>query len=1035
MDEREGDVMGARLRLLVTAILGILLLALLAGCSDDAPPSLSEADVAQQSETETATSAVQAQQDAMEQEAVEQQAVEEEQAQAETETDTEESDDAQKAVADEEQSEREDEPELVQFDPDEPLPFDPDVTVGTLSNGLTYYIRQNAEPQGRANLSLVVRAGSVLEEEQQRGLAHFVEHMAFNGTERFEKQEIIEYLESIGSDFGAHLNAYTGFDETVYFLEVPTDDAEIMETTFQILSDWAYGITFDPEEVELERGVVLEEWRLFQGFDSRFNRNLFPLLFGSSQYATRGPIGLVEVIESAPVEELRAYYERWYRPSLMAVIAVGDFEVEQIEAKIKQHFAPSPEGEATQERAVVAEPVERPMFDVPDNEEPEVDVFTDPEAPFTQLYLVRKQSPEQGRDVAALQRGLTTRLAFSMLGARLFERGQEADPPYLGSFAGYTSFVLALDIEQFAIATTQEGLERGFTALLEEIQRTGQHGFTESELEREKINLLSEAERQYTNREQIDSSEIAGWYREHFLSGAPATGIDAQWELYQSLLPQISLADVDAVSAAWIEARNSVLLVLGPEGIDPSGGEELEATLAAQLAGASAMVVEPYADEASDDPLIATIPTAGAIVAEESLDVIDAVQWTLSNGITVVAKQTDFKDDEVRFSSFSPGGTSLVSDEDYVSALYAANLIDGSGVGEHDSVALDRLLTGTRVAVVPYIDDLYEGLRGNASPKDLEVMFQLIHLYVTAPRLDPDFYPIYEERLRSSAELRPTQPDAVLFDRVNSLLSQGHLRGRPFSLEVVEELNMERAESVYVDRFADMGDARFVIVGAFDWDELRTLTETYLASLPTTGRVEAWVDHNLDPPQGVIDETVNSGIEPRSNTVWVFEGESTWSREEALAVEIAGEMLGTRLRERIREALGGTYSISVWGRMSSIPDSEYQVGIIFGSDPDRVEELLGEIELELDWLRGGGEQSYLDTVKEQLRVAYEEDLRENSFWVNQIETVLIRGEPFELITSYEERVDALTLERVAESARRILPMDRWVRVVLYPEDE
>ena len=935
---------------------------------------------------------------------------------------------------DEEQAEAEATPAPI-WNADDPLPFDPDVTVGTLSNGLTYYIRQNSEPQGRAHLSLVVRAGSVLEEEQQRGLAHFVEHMAFNGTERFEKQEIIEYLESIGSDFGAHLNAYTSLDETVYFLEVPTDDAEIIETTFQILSDWAYGITFDPEEVELERGVVIEERRLSQGFDSRFYSNLFPLLFGSSQYAMRDPIGLLEVLETAPVEELRAFYERWYRPSLMAVVAVGDFDVAEMESKIAQHFAPPPEGQATQDRAAVAEAVERPLFEVPGNEEPQVDVFTDPEAPYTQVVLVRKLSPETGRDVAALQRGLTSRLAFAMLNARLFERGQEADPPYLGSFAGAGPFVLTLDIEQFAVATTQEGVERGVTAMLEEIQRAGQHGFTESELEREKINLLSGAERQYTNRDQIDSSEIAGWYREHFLSGAPATGIEAQWELYQALLPQITLAEVNAVSETWTASRNSVLLVLGPEGIDPSGGEELEAVLAAQLITANAMVVEPYADESSDEPLIASIPTPGSIIEEETIEVIDAVRWTLSNGITVVAKQTDFKDDEVEFTAFSPGGTSLVSDEHYVSALYADDLIDGSGVGVHDSVALDKLLTGTRVSVVPYIDSLHEGLRGNASPKDLEVMFQLIHLYVTAPRLDPDFYATFEERLRSSAELRPTQPDAVLFDRVNSLLSQGHLRGRPFSLEVVEELDRERAEAVYADRFADIGDARFVFVGAFDWDELRSFTETYLASLPTTGRVEEWVNHNVDPPPGVIDESVRSGIEQRSNTVWVFEGEGVWSREEALAVEVAGEMLGTRLRERIREALGGTYSISVWGRLSSIPDSEYQVGIIFGSDPDRVEELLGEIEIELDWIRDGGEQSYLDTVKEQLRVAYEEDLRENSFWVNQIETVLIRGEPFELITNYEERVDALTLDHVVAAAGRILPTDRWVRVALYPEDE
>ncbi len=1018
----------------------LALLALFVSCSNDAPPSQAPS-VAQAQEDRTTNSAVQEQSaaageqgDSAAPQSSETPDDQPRQEQGESQVETAESEDAQQAVAEEDdEAEQQSVAELVQFDPEEPLPVDPDVTVGTLSNGLTYYIRENSEPQGRAHFSLAVRAGSVLEEEQQRGLAHFLEHMAFNGTERFAKQAIVEYLESIGSDFGAHLNAYTGLDETVYFLEVPTDDAEILETTFQILSDWAFAISLDPEEVDLERGVVIEERRLFQGFDSRFTSNLYPLLFGSSQYAERDPIGLVEVIETAPAEELRAFYERWYRPSLMALVVVGDFDSELIESKIKQHFAPPPEGEATQDRAAVAEPVERPMFPVPDNEEPQVDVFTDPEAPVTQLVIVRKLAPERGRDVAAMQRGLTSQLAFDMLNARLFERGQQADPPYLGSFAGYSNFVLTLDVEQFAIATTQEGVERGFTALLEGMQRAAQHGFTPTELEREKINLLSGAERQYTNRDQIDSSQIAAWYRQHFLSGAPVTGIEAQWQLYQSLLPQISLDDVNAVAQSWTDARNSVLLVLGPEAIDATGGEQLEAVLAAQLAGASAMVVEPYEDEASDEPLIESIPTPGSIVSEERIDVIDALQWTLSNGVTVVAKQTDFKDDEVQFTAFSPGGTSLVSDGDYVSARYAADLVNGSGVGAHDSVALDKLLAGTRVAVAPYIDSLFEGLHGSASPTDLEVMFQLIHLYVTEPRFDPDYYATYEERLRSSAELRPTQPDAVLFDRVNSLLTQGHLRGRPFSLELVDELNMERAEAVYADRFADLGDARFVFVGAFDWDELRALTETYLASLPSIGRIEAWVDHDIDPPAGVIDESVYSGIEDRGNTAWVFSGEAVWSREAALAVEVAGEMLGTRLRERIREALGGTYGVFVSGSLSSIPDAEYQAVIVFGSDPDRVEELLAEVEVELDWIRGGGEQSYLDTVKEQLRVAYDEQLRENSFWLNEIETILIRGESFDLITNYLDRVDALTLDQVVEAARLILPMDRFVRVVLYPE--
>ena len=356
-------------------------------------------------------------------------------------------------------------------------------------------------------------------------------------------------------------------------------------------------------------------------------------------------------------------------------------------------------------------------------------------------------------------------------------------------------------------------------------------------------------------------------------------------------------------------------------------------------------------------------------------------------------------------------------------------------MGLHDSVALDKLLAGKRVSVTPYIDELFEGLRGSASPQDLETLFQLSYLYATEPRFDPDFYSTFEAGLRSQAELRPTQPDWVLFDRVNTLLSESHLRRRPLSVAVVDELDFVRAEAVYADRFADIADSTFVFVGAFDWDELRSLAETYLASLPSTGRVEDWENINANRPQGVIDEAVRIGIEPRSNTVWVFSGEMDWSRDESLALTAAGDVLQIRLRERVREQLGGTYAIQVGTRATALPDSDFLFFVIFGSDPDRVEELLGEVESEMDWLRNGGEQSYLDTVKELLRTNREDDLRDNSFWLNRISNTSQRGDSFEAVSQFDVRLDELTLEEVAAAARRYLPMDRFVRVVLYPEDE
>jgi len=921
------------------------------------------------------------------------------------------------------------------LDADGNLLFDPEVTRGTLSNGLEYYIRRNQEPRERAHLSLVVKAGSILEEEQQRGLAHFVEHMAFNGTERFEKQEIVDYLESIGSSFGAHLNAYTTYDSTVYFLEIPTDDPEILENAFRILSDWAYAISFDPEEVELERGVVLEEWRISQGFDSRWRDGIYQALFGESRYSHRSPIGLVDVIENAPVEEFHAFYERWYRPDLMSVIAVGDFDPEVIEAKVKQHFAPAPEGEALQARAAVAAPVTLPVYEIPEHAEPRIDIFTDQEAPGTQLILVLKTPPRTGQDLVWFREYVAEQLAYAMLNARLFERGQTADPPYLWAGGSRGFFVNPTDIVQFAVVVEQGGLEAGFEALLEEIQRVRQHGFTATELAREKINLLRSIESAYKQRDQRQSEALASEYRTHFLLGTPAPGITAEWHLYQQVLPEVSLAEVDELAGFWTVTGNAVVLALRPEDPEAASDEALGAAIAAQFEGQSALAVDAYEDAVGDIPLLADLPTPGSITEEESIDSIDAVRWTLSNGITVIAKQTDFKNDEVLFNAFSPGGHSLVSDEDYVSALYADDIASGSGVGLHDSVTLDKLLAGKRVSVAPYIGALFEGLGGSASPEDLETLFQLITLYVTEPRLDPNYFATYEARLRSSAEARANDPDSVFFDKVNTARAQDHLRARPLSLAVIEELDLERAEAVYDDRFADFSDATFVFVGAFDWDELRDLSARYLASLPATGRAEDWVNHDIDPPPGVHEHVVRKGIEPRSQTILLYAGEASWSREEALAADVAGEILGTRLRESVREDLGGTYAIGVSGSVGSMPDSEYLFYVLFGSDPARVDELIDAVEVEIAWLRGGGEQSYLDTVKEQLRTSREEQVRQNGFWLGQIETVVQRGESFEEINRFDERLEALTLEEVAAAARRYLLDDTYIQVVLLPEEE
>ena len=917
-------------------------------------------------------------------------------------------------------------------DPQDEIPFDPEVRRGTLGNGLTYYIKVNRAPLERIQLRLAVRAGSVLEQESERGLAHYLEHMAFNGTASFAGNEIIDYLESIGSAFVRDVNAYTSFDETVYKLDVPADP-EVVATAFDILSEWAYAITLDPDEVELERGVVLEEWRLGRGADQRIRDQQFPVLFGDSQYSVRLPIGLQEVIETASADDLRGFYERWYRPDLMAFVAVGDLDPDEMEALIREHFAPAPEGAADFPRAYRTEaPTDRTLFPVPPHPDLRVNVATDPEENLTQLWIYHKVPAEVGHDRAAYRRLLVDRLFAGMINARLYERGREADPPFLAAGSGRSLLVGDAATLYMAAYLDKDRIPRGLDTLLEEMQRVVQHGFTATELEREKANMLREAE-SAQQRDQRHSEEVADEYLRHFLHGELVPGVDAEYALQQEMLPEITVEEVNRTAEPWRGIYNAVVLLSGPDGI-PSG-RDTEAELIAKVTGAATLAVAAYDDAASDAPLLAEIPEPGTIVDWKHISTIGAEQLTLSNGVTVIAMLTDPKrDDRVFLHATSPGGTSLVEDGYYVAADTADLLVSYSGAGEHDAVSLKKLLAGNTASLSPYIHELFEGFEGESSLEDIETLFQLVTLYATAPRFDTDDYESFASSLRSQAENRLLQPDKVLDDSYRSAISQDHFRTRPFTQELLEELSLERSTAVYHDRFGDFGDFTFIIIGPFEWEELFRLIETYLGSLPAAGRVETWRDVGIDPPAGVEQRIVRQGIDERSMTQIAFAGDMDWSPEASMELLALGEMLQIRLRERLREELGGTYSVSVGASGSALPDPEYRITVRFSSDPERADELFEQVLIGVDWAREGAEQSYLDKAKTILRSNREQQLRKTSGWLNHIIDAVRRGEPFETVGNFYERIDALTLDQVTEAARRYLSRDRYVRVVLLPEE-
>ncbi len=904
-----------------------------------------------------------------------------------------------------------------------PLPLDPSVTAGTLANGLRYYIRVNREPAQRAELRLVVNAGSVLEDEDQRGLAHFVEHMAFNGTKNFAKQELVDYLESIGMRFGPDLNAYTSFDETVYLLQVPTDSAGPLEMGFRILSDWAHQQVFDSVEVEKERGVVIEEWRLGRGAASRMRDKQLPVLFSGSRYAERLPIGDREVLETFSHEALRRFYRDWYRPDLMAVVAVGDFDAMHVEALIRRYFAGIPPARS---------PRPRPVYEIPGHAETLVAIATDPEATGSGVAVYYKQPVRERRDLAAYRQALVERLYNAMFNQRLFELTQQAEPPFILGSSGQGRFIRSSEVYLLNASVQDGGIIRGLQALLTEAERVARFGFTESELERTKRELLRGLEQAYAERDKTESDVYAARYVQHFLTGDPAPGIAFEFQQAQRLLPTIRLDEVNALAQAWLSDRNRVVLANAPEkpGSEVPAAEQLLAVFDSVRAGQ----VTAYEDVVADAPLVPHAPEPAAIVEESTIPEIGVTEWVLANGVRVVLKPTDFKADEVVFRAFSPGGASLASDEDFISALFSVQAVPAGGLGSFGLVELHKVLAAKAVSVSPFVSQLEEGLGGGASPKDLETLFQLVYLYFTAPRADTTAFTALKSRFQAALANRSANPLAAFEDTIQVTLSQGHFRARPLSPAVLEELDLDRAMAFYRDRFADASDFTFVFVGSFDLERMRPLVRTYLGGLPSIGREETWRDVGIDPPSGVIRKVVRKGIEEQSQTQIIFTGPFEYSPTNVHVLRSLGEVLDIRLREVLREDLGGTYGVSVSTSAARDPAPRYALQIGFGSAPDRAEELTGVVFAHLDSLAAAGPAAEdLQKVREMQRRERETALRQNGYWLSALVTRYREGRDPRDILEVERMIDALDAAAIRDAARRFLRRDNYVQVMLLPE--
>jgi zinc protease len=905
----------------------------------------------------------------------------------------------------------------------EPIPQDPECIVGRLDNGLSYYIRVNREPERRALLWLGVNAGSILEDKDQQGLAHFVEHMGFNGTKHFPKQELIKRFEKLGVTFGLDLNAYTSFDETVYQLSIPTDSALIVETAFQALEDWARWMSFDDREIDKERGVIVEEWRLGAGADRRIGDKQIPEIFCNSKYAKRLPIGKKKTIESFNHATLKRFYRDWYRPDLMAVIAVGDFDPDRVRHLIEEHFASMP---------MPKHPRTRTIYPVPDHRETLVSIVTDPEATGNSVSLYFKRPVRATNTLADYRESVMEMLLNVMFYDRLTELSQKPDSPILGARAGTGRFVRSKAAYGVSASAKQNMIVPGFDLVLTEVERVRRYGFTEPEFDRAKETVLRMREKFRDESGKLDSRFYAGVCLSNFLRGAPLVPPDQQFPLYERLLPTITLADMKDLLDGYMTKENRVVLVSLPrkEGYVAPSDKEILAVVKA----VGEKTLEPYQESVVEEPLIAEELVPAEITAERTLGDVGATEWTLSNGARVVLKPTDFNLDRISFSAMSPGGTSLAPDEEFLSARSAPGIVEESGYGRLTADDLKRKLTGTVASVNPYISDLWEGLSGGCSTKDVETLFQLIYLKMTSPRRDDEVFQTHDARWREYLKTEGSAPERAFWDTLSVTRTQYHFRELPMTEERLNAVDLDEALDFYRDRFSDASDFVFVFVGNFDMDEMKHLSEKYLGTLPATHRGETWKDVGVRFPTGVVKKIVRRGIEPKS-TVWIeFNGPFVYSPENEAALEFMAKVLNTKLREVIREDMSGTYSVGAGANVSRFPRCEYTIRIGFGCAPDRVEELTNAVFTQIDSLKTFGiDSSHVERVQETEKRWHEREFRMNMVWSNNLAMCYVAGDDPATIFETEKLSESIDAKTVQETARKYIDTNRYIEVVLMPE--
>jgi len=909
-------------------------------------------------------------------------------------------------------------------DLNKPIPADPNIKIGKLDNGMTYYIKVNKKPEKRVELRLAVNAGSVCETNGQQGLAHFVEHMCFNGTKNFPSNKIINMLEEMGVKFGAELNAYTSFDQTIYMLKVPTDSILWINRGFQVLEDWAHQVSMEDVEIDKERGVIVEEWRLGLGAEDRMMQKYIPVLLKDSRYAERLPIGKVDVIKSFPYDTLRAFYKSWYRPDLMAVVVVGDIDPGLAEEKVKEYFGRVPKAD---------NPPVRVEFPVPDNSEPLISVVTDKEAMGINASVYYKHPKSDNVSFGDYRNQLMRTLYTGMLNNRLQEIAQKPESPFLYGYSNYGSFIgRSLDVYSLSVGAKENQIEKSLEVVLTENERARQFGFTATELEREKKDMISNYEKMAKEADKTESRSYADEFIRNYLDKECIPGILKEFEIVKGYLPEITLEEINKLGKEWVTDDNMAALITAQEkeGVKVPTEEQVKDIIKA----VKTKKIEAYVDKVSDVPLLAIIPAGTKVVKRADDKKSGFTELIFGNGVHMILKSTDFKNDEIVLSAYSPGGTSLYPDGDIMSATLATAVIGQSGLGDYDFIGLQKKLSGNTAKLNPYISDLREGVNGNCSPKDLETMLQLNYLYFTKTRKDESAFNAYISRIRNMIKPMRTNPQVIFQDTLSKIISLNSPRVIAIPSEAqINQVNLDRLISIFKDRFADASDFTYMMVGNFKIDEVIPLLEKYIGGLPSIKRKEIWKDVTPGFPKGLLVVDVPKNSEPQSSVAMVWEGDFKWNDKDRQGFSMLMNILAIKCRESMREDQGGVYGVSVNGSASKLPKPKYTIQSMWGCNPDSIKKLTQTVLDEMVKIKKDGPTEVdLNKVKETLIRQRETQLKENSFWLTSLQNHFLFDDKLLSLEEYKTFINSFSIPDIKAVANKYLNTDSYVEVALTP---